>query len=330
MPTIPFPGSKGRLAKQIVAPLPKHGRTYCEPFCGRGNLFWAAATAGLKYEKWWLNDISTIPFFRAVQRIGHTIKVPNRCREEYERQREAYKSGDLNAELLQPFLTFNGGGYFEAGCKGREHVTKNEHGGGVSGAGYERTIRECHHIMRKTRPRLTTLDWRKMGLEELGPQDTVVLDPPYPGCDVGSYTDASLNYEELVDALLSARFRWVLCGYLHPALHRLGRPIWARDVQLITVPPDDRDSRTECLWSSNLIARDKRHVLPSTLSSRLRIQDQAASLSFTALDAKIDHGLETVAKDWNALVPYLLEMHRRLCAPGRRTDLRKGAPANLS
>jgi modification methylase len=30
------------------------------------------------------------------------------------------------------------------------------------------------------------------------------------------------------------------------------------------------------------------------------------------------------------LVPYLLEMNRRLSAPGKRTDLRKGAPANLS
>jgi len=30
------------------------------------------------------------------------------------------------------------------------------------------------------------------------------------------------------------------------------------------------------------------------------------------------------------LVPYLLEMNRRLSAPGRRTDLRKGAPVGLS
>ena len=331
MPTIPFPGSKGRLAKQIVSLLPKRGRTYCEPFCGRGNLFWAAATAGLKYEKWWLNDISTIPFFRAVQRAGHTINVPDSSREEYERQREAYKSGDLTAELLQPFLTFNGGGYFEAGCKGREHATRNKHGRGVSGAGYERTIRECHQIMRKTRPRLTSFDWRKMGLEDLGPQDTAVFDPPYPGCNVGSYTDASLNYEELVDALLNAEFRWVLCGYLHPVLHRLGRPIWTRDVQLITVPPDDKDSRTECLWSNFSPDKNKsRYLLPPSLNAKLRTLADAASLPFSALDARIDEGLQAVANDWNSVVPYLLEMHRRLSAPGRRSDLRKGAPAGLT
>jgi hypothetical protein len=70
--------------------------------------------------------------------------------------------------------------------------------------------------------------------------------------------------------------------------------------------------------------------LPSALRTQLRIQDGAVSLSFTALDAKIDLGLQRVATDWNAVLPYLLEMNRRLSAPGKRTDLRKGAPANLS
>jgi DNA N-6-adenine-methyltransferase (Dam) len=56
----------------------------------------------------------------------------------------------------------------------------------------------------------------------------------------------------------------------------------------------------------------------------------ADALSFPALDARIDEGLQTVANDWNDLLPYLLEMHRRLSAPGRRTDLRKGAPPELT
>ena len=328
MPTIAYPGGKGRLAQTIISFLPKQGRTYVEPFCGRGNIYWSAVSAGLKFERWWLNDLATIPFFRAVQRAGHTIKVPVRCRAEFERQKQAHVSGDLTAVLLEPFLTFNGGGY-SAGCKGREHVTANDHGGGAGAAGYQRIIRECHQIMRKTRPRLTSFDWRNMGIESLREDDVVVLDPPYPNASVGPYTDATVNYEELVDTLLRARFKWILCGYLHPVLHRLGNPVWAKDVQLISLPPDDKDSRTECLWS-NFVSQNIRHTLPSTLSSTLRTLTDAASLSFTALDAKIDNGLEIVGRDWNAVVPYLLEMHRRLCAPGRRTDLRKGAPANLT
>jgi len=64
--------------------------------------------------------------------------------------------------------------------------------------------------------------------------------------------------------------------------------------------------------------------------TKLRNLADAASLSFPALDAQIDQRLQTVVNDLNALLPYFLEMHRRLSAPGRRTDLRKGAPADLT
>lgn len=56
----------------------------------------------------------------------------------------------------------------------------------------------------------------------------------------------------------------------------------------------------------------------------------AASLSFGALDEKISQGLDVIAKDFSMMVPYLLEMHQRLSARGKRTDLRKGAPTRLT
>jgi site-specific DNA-adenine methylase len=220
MPAIPYPGGKARLAKQIIAFLPPEGRNYVEPFAGRGNLFWAAACAGLKYDKWWLNDTATIPFFRAIKQVGHVIEVPHCATHEYERQRDAYSSGDPTAILLEPFLTFTGGGYLYSGFRGDKR-------GGVSSVGYQKTLRECHTILSRTRPRLSHLDWREMRLDELGPKDTVVLDPPYADTTPLSYTDATVDYHELVDLLLRAKFRWVLCGYIHPALHRLGDPCWA-------------------------------------------------------------------------------------------------------
>ena len=57
---------------------------------------------------------------------------------------------------------------------------------------------------------------------------------------------------------------------------------------------------------------------------------EASSLDFASLDAEIDRGLVKVATDWASLMPYLLEMNTRLSAPGRRNDLRKGAPADLT
>ena len=325
--TIPYPGSKGRLARFIICQLPKQGRSYVEPFVGRGNLFWAATCAGLQYDKWLLNDTVTIPFFRAIKQSGHALKVPTRCRAEFERQRRSFTSGDSTAILLEPYLTFSGGGYLGAGCKGGDGKSNN----GVSSAGYERTLRECHKILHQTKPKLSSLDWREMGLEDLGPQDTVVFDPPYPNGNVRSYSDATVDYEALVDLLLRARFKWLLCGYAHPVLCRLGQPFWARDVHLLCIR-GEQEPRTECLWRNfpdhkKLVSR---YLLPQTTKSTLRDFNTAASLSFSVLDARIEKGLGIVAKDWNALLPYLLEMHTRLSAPGKRTDLRKGAPAGLT
>jgi len=323
MPTIAYPGGKARLAKQIISFLPKQGRCYVEPFVGRGNIFWAAACAGLKYDRWRLNDSATIPFFRAIKQIGHVIEVPHCARHEYERQRDAYNSGDSTAILLEPFLTFTGGGYLHSGFRGDKK-------GGVSSVGYQETLRECHRIMSRTRPRLSNLDWREMRLDELGPNDMVVVDPPYPDTNPLSYTDATVNYHELVDLLLRAKFRWVLCGYLHPALQRLGNPCWAKDVRFLYLRGEEA-RRTECLWTNRPDdVAVKRYSLPLALRGRLRTQNHASKLSFPDLDQKIDDGLETVAKDWSNLVPFLLEMNRRLSAPGRRTDLRKGAPAGLT
>src|SRR5271170_7680566 len=71
-------------------------------------------------------------------------------------------------------------------------------------------------------------------------------------------------------------------------------------------------------------------ILPASVKGQTKAIADAASLSFRALDHRIDDGLAIVARDWNALTPYLQEMQRRLSAPGKRTDLRKGAPLGLT
>jgi hypothetical protein len=249
MPTIAYPGGKARLARRIVSFLPGTGGTYVEPFCGRGNIYWCAVSQGLKYERWWLNDLVTAPYFRAIKEIGDTVEVPECSRYEYERQREAFKSGDRTAILLEPYLTFGGAGYLHSGFRGTRQ-------GGVSSGGYQRTLRECHRIMHRTRPRLSSMDWKDMGLEKLGAQDVVVIDAPYPNTNLRSYTDEAVDYVALVDLLLSVKFRWVLCGYLHPALHRLGEPAWATDLRFLYFRPgkEERERhgeerRIECLWT---------------------------------------------------------------------------------
>lgn len=177
MPKLPYPGGKARTAKQIISLLPKEGRLYIEPFAGRGNLFFAAVKQGLRYDRWWLNDIATASFFRAILSHGDKIEVPPRSRHEFERQREEFKNGDPTATLLAPHLAYSGGLY-ESGAKGGDGSGKDV-GGGVTSIGFQNTLRECHKILKRTKPKITALDWTQLALDKLTTDDIVVCDPPY-------------------------------------------------------------------------------------------------------------------------------------------------------
>jgi modification methylase len=328
MPKLPYPGGKGRTARQIISFLPREGRIFLDVFAGRGNLFFEAVEQGLRYKQWWINDIATASFFEAIISHGHTIKVPPRSRTEFERQREAFKYGDPTAILLAPHLSFSGGLY-EAGCKGG--AGDGNDGGGVSSKGYQQTLRECHRILKNTRPKITAVDWTQLPLNKLPDDSVVICDPPYKNAFTKTYSDQTVDYEQLVDVLLKARFKWILCGYPTAVLNRLGSPIWARDMQLLCVRGKVGEERNECVWSNFTPEIDKaKRILPPSVKGQIRTFADAASLSFKALDGKIDDGLAIVARDWNSLIPYLSEMQRRLSAPGKRTDLRKGAPAGLT
>jgi len=328
---LPYPGGKGRLAPRIISFLPRRGRTYLEPFAGRANIFWEAVQQGLKFDRWWLNDLQTQSFLEAIRSHGNKVEVPVRSRRVFEFLRDSYKRGDVMATLLAPHICYSGGLY-ESGVKGGSGCGDDD--GGGSAAGFQRTLRECHRILGQTKPKITGLDWLQLRLEKLTGDDVVVLDPPYafPLNMVKAYSDATVDYEQLVDVLLSLKCKWLLCGYPHPILHRLGAPIWARDMQLLCVRvKHGGEERSECVWT-NFDPETERaqRFLPPSVKGQIKVISDAASLSFTALDARIDSGLEQVAKDFTALVPFLLEMHRRLSAPGRRRDLRKGAPKDLT
>jgi len=325
---IPYPGGKARLAKTICSLAPPSGGTYCEPFAGRGNVFWTAAGL-LKYRRWWLNDTRTAPFLEAIRRVGDTVEVPYRTRNDGCDTKELYRryrDEDSDAALLlEPFLTYSGSGYHAGGPRGD--------GAGAGSARYTRVLRECHRIMHHVRPVVTDWDWTKV-VARLGPNDFAYIDPPYLTSRTRTYSEDDIDHEGLVWILKKAKFRWILSHYLHPVyLSTLGDPFWSKDMDLFVAA--GHETRTECMWSNFPIPRSGaiRHArsgLTVGTRSKLRCFSEAASLSFSDLDTKIDVGLETVARDWTALIPYLLEMHRRLSAPGRRSDLRKGAPSGLT
>src|SRR5208283_2050546 len=226
----------------LVSFMPPQGRSYVEPFAGRGNVFWAAASSQLGFQRWALNDIRTAPFFEAVRDIGDTIEVPEKSHEEYSRQREAFEQGDPKAILLEPYFTFDGDGY------GRGLQGKN----GPTLAGYTRTLRACHRLMNATKAIITGCDWTEFDWSSLTPDDFVFIDPPYLGSDVQSYKENDLNHEELVRFLLAAKFKWMFTEYAHELYFReIGQPFFIRDMQLNAVNFQVRggkERRLECVW----------------------------------------------------------------------------------
>lgn len=241
-PSIPYPGGKGRLASTIVSFLPKTGRLFVDPCAGRGNVFWAAATA-LKFEHWWVNDIRTASFFTALREMGDRVRVPERSRKEYTQQWARFKRGDQRSILLEPHLTWGGGGYGTGGPGGKN---------GASSASYQRTLRECCHLMRETHVRVTSLSWQDMGLQSLEDDDVVFFDPPYYGASVRAYSNR-FDHTAMVRLLEKARFKWLLTEYRQDFYVKyLGKPFFTKNVQLVgtDLRKCGQERRTECMWKN--------------------------------------------------------------------------------
>ena len=260
IPQFSYPGGKAKLAKRIVELLPPSGDRYVEPFAGRANLFFRVAQQ-LDYRRFWLNDMNTYPFllslysYGAEEALGRGA-VPERngsdahdCMrnftfeallENHVRYNPVRKHAlkllwtqrpDLRewssatlvppALRLEPFLVRDGNRYGKAGVRG-------EIGGGVSRATYQLYLKVASEIMMRTRPHITWVDYRQV-LQECNPDDVVYLDPPYfkYARKTGAYSE-TLNYGEMVEILLSARFRWVLSEYedeiYAPLTNRFGEP----------------------------------------------------------------------------------------------------------
>jgi site-specific DNA-adenine methylase len=245
-PTFPYPGGKAKQALDICSCAPNSGNVFADVFCGLGNVFWPAPSL-LNYQHWWLNDIRTSEFFHAIARIGNTVTVPDRaatasfyCFYKSECRRLYGNSYSDEAEVLNPYLSRNGGGYFVVGAR--------TSGGGPGATGYARSLREAHRIMSLVNPRVTDWDYEPV-FECLGPTDFAFIDPPYLGASVGSYSTSDLDHKRLIIWLKNAKFRWLLCEYRHPAYVRMfGEPFWTRNVHRFAHQNGGR--RTECMWKN--------------------------------------------------------------------------------
>jgi site-specific DNA-adenine methylase len=241
IPGFAYPGGKKRIRNSIINYMPKFGGTYAEPFAGRANVFWKAATT-LQFSNWWLNDIRKAPFFHTIISHGNTIHVPEHTREQFERYKVLDKAGDPAAILLEPYLTYNGAGY------GASYRSPK---GSPTQAGYERTLRSAHRILIQTHAKISGDDWKTVH-SELREGDFALCDPPYLESTVHGYGANDLDHRELIDSLKHAPYRWILCEYYHPLyIEAFGLPFWTKDMQLCSTNfrhDGGKEKRIECLW----------------------------------------------------------------------------------
>ena len=243
IPGFAYPGGKKRIRNSIVSFMPKVGGTYAEPFAGRANVFWKAATT-LQFSQWHLNDPRTAPFLCAIISHGNTINVPEHTRENFERYKVLDKAGDPVATLLIPYFTYNGAG-FDACYRSAK--------GSPTQAGYERSLRSGYSILIQTQAKITAGDWKTVH-SELKQGDFALYDPPYLGAKVHGYGADDIDHVEMIDALKHAPYRWILCEYYHPLyVEAFGEPFWRKDVQLCSTNfrhDCGKSRRVECLWKN--------------------------------------------------------------------------------
>jgi len=144
------------------------------------------------------------------------------------------------AKVLAPYLSRNGGGYFAVGAR--------TSGGGPGAIGYARSLCGAHRIMHAVNPRVTNWDYERV-LECLEPSDFAVIDAPYIGASVGSYSASDLDHKRLIIWLKHAKFRWLLCEYPHSVcIKTFGKPFWTQNVHRFAHQNGGR--RTECMWKN--------------------------------------------------------------------------------
>jgi site-specific DNA-adenine methylase len=314
VPIFPYPGGKGRLSPKIVEYIPKKGRKFIDLFAGRGNITFRAISERLDYREWVLNDNLTGPFFRAIRDHGDKFKATEKSHEEYERYAELAKHADPDALLMEPFLCFNGGTYKANNLKGAG-------GGRRTPESYTDVVRHAHQLLVEKKVRITDKDWWDcLEAEQLGPDDFVMVDGPYIGCNVGAYVAESICPTELIAYLQSAKFNWLLTEHEQPLyVTAFGEPAYKKEVQLRSCNVQKtREKRTECIWTN--IGK----TLPTVTVTFQPVPEDRTQTYYTKLSVpklleeikkcmgSMDYGRNQMCKEMRLrLLPALLELKKR-------------------
>jgi site-specific DNA-adenine methylase len=244
IPSFSYPGGKHYQRRWIVSRFPRSipGR-YVEPFAGRANVFWFAQSVCEATGGYWLNDAFTAGFLTALADMGDD-EIREAVGGEYPAV-ETYKAmsrdrESVRANLLEPLITFSGGGWGQGYRSGPKAPTID---------GYLDRLIAASRILRARRGWITATDYRDV-LRHCRRGDFVYVDPPYKGCDVRAYKSRTVDHTGLAETLSGSEFSWVLSEYDDPIYREiLGDPTASATTTLkVSGNLVCKEERTECLW----------------------------------------------------------------------------------
>ncbi len=252
-PGFRYPGSKCKLRREIVDFMPMTGSLYVEPFAGRANVFWEVCQRR-RYQKAWLNDMRTHPFFTAIMEADLNLLPATIDGFDQTSLTKAKHRGDMITYLLEPKLCWSGGHLGETTFiqKGVHHNIGSEY----HRARYYRMLKTCRDMLRHHQTEITGIDYLDLPWQDWqDPSVMVYLDPPYLGADAGAYSEKDFRPKDMIEILQGARFQWILSEYPQGVYYEaFGEPIFRKSVSVTMCNSKDtggvRLQEVECLWSN--------------------------------------------------------------------------------
>lgn len=242
MAVIRYPGSKAKLADQIVRLFPdfhdslfSEHHSYMEPFFGAGAIGFDVIKSIKRTYPVWVNDID--PDMAALWSVVHRnpedlmamVDAFQPSVEDFNRFKAS--DGQPGTDVDRAFrklalhrMSYSGLGYMSGGPLGGQGQSSDyKVGCRWNHSSIKKDIWACHKRMRRlTDFRITSLDFEQV-MEGADERTFVYLDPPYyeQGPKLYKHSMTPDDHERLARILRDAKFPWVLSYDDHPEIRRL-------------------------------------------------------------------------------------------------------------
>jgi site-specific DNA-adenine methylase len=193
VPSFRYYDGRAKERIKIVDYFPSQGKIYLEPFAGAGNVFFEVRQRRLRYDEWWLNDISSFLSDVTDCRLNAFPSVVERETFDWWKDQNTPES-----RVLERAISYGGRGYFS---------------GFIGSNSYNRdSILESCWLARSALygTVITHYDWETISWNNFDSSDFVYFDPPTYATSTKAYPP--ISHQRLLDLLNTAKFKWCLTG----------------------------------------------------------------------------------------------------------------------